>query len=117
MFFDNEKYFSFVERAREAGIRVPIIPGIMPVLSFKQLARINALSQAYVPAELRDALEAADRAGDKEAGIEIGLSWAEKQIRELIRRGAPGIHLYIMNRGCFAQNLCDRLGDFAALRR
>lgn len=116
MFFDNEKYFSFVERAKAAGIRVPIIPGIMPILSFKQLARVNALSQAHVPAALYDALEAADRANDKEAGIEVGLAWAEKQIRELIRKGAPGIHLYIMNRGCFAQNLCSRLGDFSALR-
>lgn len=116
MFFDNEKYFSFVERAKSTGIRVPIIPGIMPILSFKQLARVNALSRAHVPAELYDALEAADRANDKNAGIEVGLAWAEKQIRELIRKGAPGIHLYIMNRGCFAQNLCSRLGDFASLK-
>lgn len=116
MFFDNEKYFSFVRRAREIGIRVPVIPGIMPILSFKQLARVNALSQAYVPAELREALEEAERREDKEAGIEIGLSWAEKQIRALIAAGAPGIHLYIMNRGCFAQNLCSRIGDFSALK-
>lgn len=116
MFFDNEKYFSFVERAKSTGIRVPIIPGIMPILSFKQLARVNALSRAHVPAELYDALEAADRANDKNAGIEVGLAWAEKQIRELIHKGAPGIHLYIMNRGCFAQNLCSRLGDFASLK-
>lgn len=117
MFFDNEKYFSFVRNAREIGIRVPVIPGIMPVLSLKQLNRVNALSQAYVPAELREALEDADRREDKEAGIEIGLSWAEKQIRDLIAAGAPGIHLYIMNRGCFAQNLCSRIGDFSALKK
>lgn len=116
MFFDNEKYFSFVERARAIGIREPIIPGIMPILSFKQLARVNALSRAHVPAELYDALEDADRRDDKEAGIEAGLSWAEKQVRELLKKGAPGIHLYIMNRGCFAQNLCSRLGNFSELR-
>lgn len=117
MFFDNEKYFSFVRNAREIGIRVPVIPGIMPVLSLKQFNRVNALSQAHVPAELREALEDADRREDKEAGIEIGLSWAEKQIRDLIAAGAPGIHLYIMNRGCFAQNLCSRIGDFSALKK
>lgn len=116
MFFDNEKYFSFVPRAREIGIRVPIIPGIMPVLSLKQLNRVNALSQAYVPAELKDALEDAERRNDKEAGIEVGLAWAERQIRGLIAAGAPGIHLYIMNRGCFAKNLCSRLGDLSALK-
>lgn len=116
MFFDNEKYFSFVERARAAGIRAPIIPGIMPILSLKQLERVNALCRVHVPETLRNALEKADRENDKDAGIEIGLSWTENQIRDLIARGAPGIHLYIMNRGCFAQNLYARLGDLAALR-
>lgn len=116
MFFDNEKYFSFVKRAQTTGIRVPIIPGIMPVLSLKQLNRVNALCQASVPEALQNALEKAARENDQDAGIEIGLSWAEQQIRDLIARGAPGIHLYIMNRGCFAQNLCARLGDFSALK-
>lgn len=116
MFFDNAKYFSFAERARAAGIHAPIIPGIMPVLSLKQLERVNALSQAHVPAALRDALAAANAANDKAAGAQIGLDWAEKQIRDLIAAGAPGIHLYIMNRGAFALELCARLGDLAALR-
>ena len=116
MFFDNEKYFSFVESARAIGIRVPIVPGIMPVLSLRQLDRVNALSRAHVPAELREALRAADEAGDAAAGARAGLDWAEKQIRALVAAGAPGVHLYIMNRGSFARDLCSRLGDLAALR-
>ena len=117
MFFDNAKYFDFVARAKAAGIAVPIVAGIMPVLSLKQLQRVNAMSRAHVPAELLAALEDAATRGDKEAGVRAGFAWAEKQIRELVAAGAPGIHLYIMNRGCFAQNLCAKLGSFAALRK
>lgn len=96
LFFDNEVYFAFVDRCRQAGIHVPIVPGIMPVLSLKQIQRFTALCGATLPPKLLRRLEATD---DHPDVVEmIGLDWALDQIRDLLARGAPGYHLYIMNR-------------------
>jgi methylenetetrahydrofolate reductase (NADPH) len=105
MFFDNEVYFRFVQRCREAGISVPVIPGIMPVLSLKQVRRFGA----SLPPELAALLEAA---GDNNLQTElIGVDWALRQIRELLARGAPGYHLYIMNRAHSALALAEALAN------
>jgi len=96
LFFDNDVYFRFVDRCREAGINVPIVPGIMPVLSLKQIQRFTTMCGATLPAKLIKRLEAA---GDHPEIVEtIGIDWALTQIRELIAQGAPGYHIYIMNR-------------------
>ncbi|HRE82575.1 MAG TPA: methylenetetrahydrofolate reductase [NAD(P)H] [Opitutaceae bacterium] len=96
LFFDNEVYFAFVDRCHQAGIHVPIVPGIMPVLSLKQIQRFTALCGATLPPKLLRRLEATD---DHPDVVEmIGLDWALDQIRDLLARGAPGYHLYIMNR-------------------
>ena len=96
LFFDNEVYHRFVERCRVAGIRVPIVPGIMPVLSLKQVQRFTSLCGASLPEKLVRRLEAA---GDHPEVIEaVGIDWALDQIRSLLERGAPGYHLYILNR-------------------
>ena len=96
LFFDNDAYYRFVDQCRAAGIAVPIVPGIMPVLSLKQVQRITALCGAALPARLVTRLEAA---GDQPEIIEtIGIDWALGQIRDLLARGAPGYHLYILNR-------------------
>jgi methylenetetrahydrofolate reductase (NADPH) len=96
LFFDNEVYHRFVDRCQAAGIIVPIVPGIMPVLSLKQIKRITGLCGAALPAQLVKRLEVA---GDEPDIIEtIGIDWALTQIRELLARGAPGYHLYILNR-------------------
>ena len=103
MFFDNEVYFRFVERCREAGITVPVIPGIMPVLSLKQIRRFGA----SLPLDLANLLESA---GENALQTElIGVDWALKQIRDLLARGAPGFHLYIMNRAHSALALAEAL--------
>ena len=105
MFFDNEVYFRFVERCREAGITVPVIPGIMPVLSLKQIRRFGA----SLPLDLANLLESA---GENALQTElIGVDWALKQIRDLLARGAPGFHLYIMNRAHSALALAEALAD------
>jgi methylenetetrahydrofolate reductase (NADPH) len=105
LFFDNEAYFRFVGRCKEAGISVPVIPGIMPILSLKQIRRFGAT----LPAQLADRLEAAgDRAAETEL---IGVDWALGQIRDLLARGAPGYHLYIMNRAQSALALAEALSD------
>jgi len=96
LFFDDAVYWSFVERARDLGIRVPIVPGIMPMRSLANLERIAALSPGTrVPPELASALRAA---GDDEVrSLEVGVAWAVRQCRDLLAGGAPGIHYYTMN--------------------
>jgi len=96
LFFDNAIYHRFVEKCRKAGITVPIVPGIIPVLSTKQIQRIAALSGASMPAALLRRLEVASENTDV---VEIiGIDWALTQIRDLLAHGAPGYHLYILNR-------------------
>jgi methylenetetrahydrofolate reductase (NADPH) len=96
LFYDNQLYFDFVPAARAAGIDVPIIPGIMPMTSFKQIARITELCEATIPGPLREAMEALD--GDERAEFELGVAYASQQSADLLRRGAPGIHFYALNR-------------------
>ena len=96
LFFDNAVYYRFVELCRARGIDVPIVPGIMPVLSLKQIKRFTEMCGAALPARLIKRLEAA---GDSPEIVEtIGIEWALTQIRGLLANGAPGYHLYIMNR-------------------
>ncbi|HEY4302347.1 MAG TPA: methylenetetrahydrofolate reductase [NAD(P)H], partial [Candidatus Didemnitutus sp.] len=96
LFFDNDHYYRFVDRCRSRGITVPIVPGIMPVLSLKQVQRFTSMCGASLPERLTRRLEAA---GDAPEIVEtLGIEWALTQIRDLLARGAPGYHLYIMNR-------------------
>jgi methylenetetrahydrofolate reductase (NADPH) len=96
LFFDNAVYYRFVERCRAEGITVPIVPGIMPVLSLKQIQRFTQLCGSTLPAQLAARLEvAADNADVVEM---VGIDWALHQIRGLLANGAPGYHLYILNR-------------------
>ena len=96
LFFDNAIYHRFVERCHAAGITVPIVPGIMPVLSLKQIKRISELCGAWLPSRLGKRLESA--ADHPEVVEIIGVDWALDQIRDLVAQGAPGYHLYILNR-------------------
>jgi methylenetetrahydrofolate reductase (NADPH) len=107
LFFDNADYFRFVERARAAGITVPIVPGIMPVVSTASIRRMTALCGAGIPAELGQAL---DRAGDDDdRTLEIGVEWATAQCRELLRRGAPGLHFYTLNRSPATRRVYEQI--------
>ncbi|MEI6463272.1 MAG: methylenetetrahydrofolate reductase [NAD(P)H] [Verrucomicrobiota bacterium] len=96
LFFDNTVYYRFVERCRTAGIHVPIVPGIMPVLSLKQVQRFTQMCGASLPQQLITRLEVA--AENTDVLETIGIDWALTQIRGLLANGAPGYHLYIMNR-------------------
>ena len=95
MFFDNQKYFEFVEKAKEAGINVPIIPGIKPIAIKKHL---NLLSQAFkidFPEELIKAVEACKNNADVK---QVGIEWAIQQSKELKAAGAPVLHYYSMGK-------------------
>lgn len=107
LFFDNSKYFDFVDKARQAKIEIPILPGLMSVTSLPQALRFCDMCGTSMPEELRSKLEAA---GDDKAAVEaIGVDWTCQQARELLERGAPGIHLYILNRKGPALELMKRL--------
>ena len=96
MFYDNARYFTFVEQARNAGVRVPIVPGHMPITNLQQIGRIAELSGCSIPQNLRAALE---HVGDDEkAALQVGIDWATRQCAELLRGGAPGIHFYTLNK-------------------
>lgn len=94
MFFDNEKYFSFVDRCRNEGISVPIIPGIKPISKKSQLTSLPRIFRSDIPEPLARELRSAK---DDAAAAQIGIEWCRKQCRELISHGAPGIHFYTMS--------------------
>jgi len=96
LFFDNAFYFDFVERARRAGINIPIVPGIMPITNYEQVHRFTRLCGATVPMRLGLQLE---RVKDQpEAVVQLGVAHATVQCIELLARGVPGIHFYTLNK-------------------
>lgn len=106
LFFDNLAYYRFVDRCRAAGIDLPIVPGIMPVLSLHQITRITDMCGATLPERLIRRIEAA---GEPEIVEAVGIDWALSQIRDLLEHGAPGYHLYILNRARAALTLAAGL--------
>jgi methylenetetrahydrofolate reductase (NADPH) len=96
LFFDNERYFLFVEEARRAGIDVPIIPGIMPITNVEQVARFTSMCGATIPPRLMAALDA--RKEQPEAVLDLGVAYATLQCVDLLQRGAPAIHFYTLNK-------------------
>ena len=114
LFFDNDKYFSFVDRAREIGITVPILPGIMPVTNFEQIRRFTALCGATIPPKLLVELEA--RQAEPKAVEDLGVAYATLQCADLLRRGAPGIHFYTLNRSPASRAIVSSLTAATAWR-
>jgi methylenetetrahydrofolate reductase (NADPH) len=107
LFFDPAHYFAFVERARAAGIDVPIVPGIMPVISAHNARRMATLCGAGIPPALEARLATA---GDDEAAtLEVGVEWATEQCRTLLAGGAPGLHFYTLNRSPAARRVHENL--------
>ena len=96
LFFDNSAYFKFVDAAREKGIDVPILAGIIPVTGYAHTKRICDLCDATIPAHLEQAMLAAE--GDAEAEFNLGVAYAAQQCAELVAAGAPGIHFYALNK-------------------
>jgi len=94
LFFHSDDYLSFVEKARAEGVAIPILPGIMPIVSPVRLARVLELTGETLPSELAIAL---DVEPTPEGRHEIGVEWAARLAREVIAGGAPGIHLYAFN--------------------
>ena len=96
MFFDNKVYYDFVEKCREDGISVPIIPGLKPLSTFKQLSVIPEAFSLDIPVELtREMTKAKD---NKEALYRIGTEWCTMQCKDLIAHGVPAVHFYTMGK-------------------
>jgi methylenetetrahydrofolate reductase (NADPH) len=108
LFLNNEHYFRFLSRARAAGITVPIVPGIMPIVSLGNLrGALRNAPTSETPRELEQALT--DAEGDRERSLEIGVEWATLQCRELLARGAPGIHFYTLNQSPATRRVHENL--------
>lgn len=96
MFFDNQVYYDFVRRCREAGITVPIIPGLKPLSAARQVNMLPESFSLNIPIELTE--EIAKAKDDKEAIYHIGKEWCTMQCKDLIRNGVPAVHFYTMGK-------------------
>ena len=94
MFFDNEKYFSFVEKCRKIGINVPIIPGLKPITFPTQLNVLPKVFHVDLPDDLANELM---KCNDSEPTKQVGVEWCSMQAKELLKRGVPSIHFYSLN--------------------
>ncbi|MCL4197256.1 MAG: methylenetetrahydrofolate reductase [NAD(P)H] [Phycisphaerales bacterium] len=108
LFFDNRDFYDFVERCELAGIRVPIVAGIMPIQSISGVKRMAGLSGARLPAPLLRALK---RAGeDAQAVASVGAHWATEQCRDLLDRRVRGLHFYTLNKSAATRRIYESLG-------
>jgi methylenetetrahydrofolate reductase (NADPH) len=115
LFFDNQLYYDFVARARDAGIDVPIIPGIMPITNVAQIQRFTQMCGASIPPGLRRELEL--RAHEPEAAEDFGVAYATMQCADLLANGAPGIHFYTLNRSPSTRAILSALRCLTPWRR
>ncbi len=115
LFFDNAVYYDFVARARDIGIDVPIIPGIMPVTDLGQLKRFTSMCGATIPDALLGELEL--RADSPEAVAELGVAYATLQCADLLANGAPGIHFYTLNKSHSTRAILGALRAMAPWRQ
>ena len=107
LFYDNNDFFAFMDRAQQAGIDVPIIPGVLPILSTSQIRRFTALCGARIPADLDKQLD--KYATDDDAVRELGVEYATRQVKELWDAGVPGIHFYVLNRSYSVSKILTNL--------
>lgn len=105
LFFDNNKFFSYVEKVRRQGINIPIVAGVMPILSVKQIEKMISLANISIPQELQTALE---KYGDNSKSLkDFGVDYISKQCGELVKFGVDGLHFFTLNKS----NACSRILD------
>ena len=109
MFFDNDLFYNFLYRIREAGIAVPVVAGIMPVTNAKQMKRILSMSGTVLPTRFKMLL---DRFGDDPAAMkQAGVAYAVSQIIDLVANGIHAIHIYSMNKPDVAEQIKSSLSE------
>jgi methylenetetrahydrofolate reductase (NADPH) len=109
LFFDNADYYDFRDHmTRQHGVKIPLVPGIIPILSSGQIKRFTALCGARIPPPLAEKL---DRLGDNDAAVtEFGIEYATQQCADLLRDGAPGVHFYTLNKAPSTVRILKNLG-------
>jgi len=109
LYFDNRVYFDYVERLRERGVTVPVIPGVLPIRNLASLRFTLQLCNARVPGQLINALMKANDQGGAAAVYAIGVAYAREQVKGLLAGGAPGVHLYTLNKADMCLEVMDGL--------
>lgn len=109
LFYDTDLFFAFVQKARAKGIDAPIVPGILPILNLGSVKRIASLCGAVIPPALLADLEAANASGEAGAVRRVGIAYARAQVRQLLEGGAPGVHLYTLNKAKACLEIMDGL--------
>lgn len=108
LFFDNEDYYRFVEDARKLGIKIPIVPGILPILSAPQVRRFVSLCGSKIPGKLEAQLCKVE--DDDDDALEMGIEYASRQCEDLLRFSVPGFHFYSLNKSLSVTAVCKNLG-------
>lgn len=108
LFFDNDEYYRFVQDLRKLGVIVPIVPGVLPILSAPQVHRFTALCCAQIPPKLERELAKVEN--DDAAAVELGIEYATRQCEELIKFGVAGLHFYSLNKSYSLKAICENLG-------
>ncbi|HUK41560.1 MAG TPA: methylenetetrahydrofolate reductase [NAD(P)H] [Candidatus Acidoferrales bacterium] len=108
LFFNNEDFYRFVDDLRRLGVTVPIVPGILPILSAPQVRRFTTLCCSKIPPRLEDELVKVEN--DDDAAVKVGIEYATRQCEDLIKHGICGIHFYSLNKSYSLQAICKNLG-------
>jgi methylenetetrahydrofolate reductase (NADPH) len=108
LFYDNADFFRFRERYEKAGIRAPLVPGILPVTNLAQIQRIASMCGAKLPARFALALE--EKVDDPERQFQIGVEFAIDQVRELLGNHIPGLHFYVLNKSTATAAVLQAVG-------
>ena len=107
LFFDNDKYYKFVERVNSAGIDIPVIPGIMPVISEKQILKMTNLARITIPEKLQKGIE--KFRNDKKSMIEFGIEYSTAQCEDLINSKVKGLHFFTLNKAFSSSRILDNI--------
>lgn len=107
LFYDNKDYFEFVDKVKAAGIDAPVVAGLMPILSAKQIQRITSMCGSAIPEDLEAKLNSAIDDDDK--AVQIGIDQCIEQATELIEKNVPGIHFYVLNKHTHMAEIMDAL--------
>lgn len=107
LFFDNDHYFRFLDRAAAAGINLPVLPGLMPLTGYRQMQNFTQMMKVSIPDPLRAGIERWE--GDKDGMFKFSVDYASRQAEGLLKGGAPGLHLYTLNRSRAAMAIFKNL--------
>lgn len=108
LFFDNEDFYRFVEDVRRLGVEVPVVPGILPILSVPQVRRFTALCGSKIPRGLEQRIQRMEN--NEEGAVQLGIDYATEQCEGLLRFGVPGIHFYSLNKSRSVKAIARNLG-------